>query len=349
MLKESKFSKKCAITEDCMQEMTQTERQIFILMLLSENKRGYTINDIHKSLQKWNVEVDKKTIGRDIDSLSSIYFISEEERDGKTYYTADKFRLHDITFTSPELVSLAFMLELLKPYRHMIMGRQAEELIHKLLDNTTNLNKEFIKHFAGMITVNTNDYIKDVVNPEIEEKLHAAIRNKNKVRILYHSFGSDEDTVRIIHPYELLINDGALNVVAFCELRNDIRDFRVSRIKELVLLDAGFEINEDYFHNKRRTKFIHMSGSDIEEVILAFEGKTARYIQEYEAELADEIKPNENGIIFIRKTAITEELIRWIMQFGPNVRVLNPPRLRERILQEFKKALAVYSYHSQSY
>jgi len=334
--------------EDGMQDMTQTERQIFILMLLSENKRGYTINDIHKSLQKWNVFVDRKTISRDIDSLSGIYFISEEERDGKTYYTADKFRLRDITFTSPELISLAFILELLKPYQHMTMGRQAGELIHKLLDNTTNLNKEFIKHFSGMITVNTNDYISDDVNPEIEEQLQNAIRNKNKVRIVYRSFGADEDTIRTIHPYELLINDGALNVVAFCELRNDIRDFRVSRIKELTPLEAGFELAEDYYHKKKRSKFIHLSGSDAEHIILAFSGKTAKYIQEYESELADEIVPAENGIIFSRKTAITDELIRWILQFGSSVHVLNPPHLKERIKQELQQALAVYNDDSKA-
>ena len=75
-----------------MKDMAQTERQIFILLLLSENKRGYTINDIHDSLEKWDVIVDKKTIMRDIDSLSGICFISEEDRSGRTYYTADNIQ-----------------------------------------------------------------------------------------------------------------------------------------------------------------------------------------------------------------------------------------------------------------
>lgn len=180
-----------------MKDMAQTERQIFILLLLSENKRGYTINDIHASLKKWDVIVDKKTIGRDIDSLSGICFISEEERNGKIYYTADKFRLRDITFTSPELISLSFLLELIKPYQNLTMGRTSQELIHKLLDNTTNLNREFIRHFTGLVTINTNDYITDEVKPEIEEHLQTAIRNKFKIRITYHSFGQDEDTIRI--------------------------------------------------------------------------------------------------------------------------------------------------------
>lgn len=325
-----------------MKDMAQTERQIFILLLLSENKRGYTINDIHASLEKWDVIVDKRTIMRDIDSLSGICFISEEVRNGKTYYTADKFRLRDITFTSPELISLAFMLELLKPYQYMTMGRTSSELIQKLLDNTTNLNREFIKHFSGLVTINTNDYINDSLNPEIEEKLHDAIQNKKKARIIYRSFGSDEDTIRVIHPYELSINDGALCVVGFCELRNDIRDFRVSRIRALTLLEDTFTIPDDYHEDRSRKKFIHLSGSVIEQIIISFDQKTAKYIMEYEADLADEIIKTEKGITFIRNTAVTDELIRWILQFGHGAKVLNPSHLKEKIKKELELSLKQY-------
>lgn len=325
-----------------MRDMAQTERQIFILLLLSENKRGYTINDIHSSLEKWDVIVDKKTIMRDIDSLSSICFISEEERNNKVYYTADKFRLRDITFTSPELISLAFMLELLKPYQYMTMGRTSNELIHKLLDNTTNLNREFIKHFTGLVTINTNDYISDTPNPEVEVKLHDSIQNKRKARIIYRSFGSDEDTIRVIHPYELSINDGALCIVGFCELRNEIRDFRVSRIKAITLLDDTFQIPKDYHSDRSRKKFIHLSGNVAEQIIISFDQRTARYIMEYEAELADEIIQTEEGITFIRNTAVTDELIRWILQFGHGARVLNPAHLRDKIKHELESSLRQY-------
>lgn len=325
-----------------MRDMAQTERQIFILLLLSENKRGYTINDIHASLEKWDVIVDKKTIRRDIDSLSGICFISEDVRDGHTYYTADKFRLKDITFTSPELVSLAFMLELLKPYQYMTMGKTANELIHKLLDNTTNLNREFIKHFTGLVNINTNDYITDALNPEIEKKLHDAIQNKMKARIIYRSFGSNDDTIRVIHPYEFFINDGALCVIGHCELRNDIRDFRVSRIKALTLLEEHFQVPEDYHDNRKRKKFIHLSGNVVEQIIISFDKKTSKYIMEYESDLADEIIETDEGITFIRHTAVTGELIRWILQFGQGAKVLNPSHLKNKIKKELESSLKIY-------
>ncbi|MDF2541244.1 MAG: hypothetical protein K0S47_962 [Herbinix sp.] len=325
-----------------MKDMAQTERQIFILLLLSENKRGYTINDIHDSLEKWNVIVDKKTIMRDIDSLSSICFISEEQRSGKTYYTADKFRLRDITFTSPELISLAFLLELLKPYKHMAMGKSSIELIHKLIDNTTNLNQEFIKHFNDLVSINTNTHVNDSVDPEIEKLLQSAIQSKVKIHIVYRSFQSKENTERTIHPYELFINDGCLNVIGFCELRNSIRDFRVSRIKEITLTEDNFTIPKQYYEERKRNKFIHLSGNEPEQIVISFDQKTSDYIKEYEAERADEIVDEGHGILFVRNTAITDELIRWILQFGSGAKVVSPQNLRERIEKDLKENLQLY-------
>ena len=240
------------------------------------------------------------------------------------------------------MISLAFLLELIKPYQYMTMGKTSQELIHKLLDNTTNLNREFIKHFSGLVTINTNDYISDEGNPEVEERLQAAIRNKTKVRIIYHSFGGDEDTIRVIHPYELMINDGALSVVGFCELRNDIREFRVSRIKAITPLEEVFDVPGDYFHKKDRKKFIHLSGNVSEQIIIAFDKRTAKYIREYEADLADEIVDTGDGITFIRNTAVTDELVRWILQFGPGARVLNPTHLKEKIRRELAHTLEQY-------
>lgn len=120
-------------------------------------------------------------------------------------------------------------------------------------------------------------------------------------------------------------------MVGFCELRNDIRDFRVSRIKAITLLDDTFQIPDDFHDRRKKNKFIHLSGSVVEQIIISFDKYTSRYIMEYEADLADEIIETEEGITFIRKTAVTDELIRWILQFGQGAKVLNPSHLKEKL------------------
>lgn len=85
-----------------------------------------------------------------------------------------------------------------------------------------------------------------------------------------------------------------------------------------------------------------LSGSVVEQIIISFDKYTSRYIMEYEADLADEIIETEEGITFIRKTAVTDELIRWILQFGQGAKVLNPSHLKEKIIDELEKSLKQY-------
>ncbi len=79
-------------------------------------------------------------------------------------------------------------------------------------------------------------------NPEIIEKyniLTRAIKEKRKVRILYHSFQKG-DNERIIHPASMFLFQDGWYFAAFCELRKDIRHFELKRIKQIELLEENF-------------------------------------------------------------------------------------------------------------
>jgi len=104
----------------------------------------------------------------------------------------------------------------------------------------------------------------------------------------------------------------------------------------------GTDGTTDYYLKKARNKFIHLSGSVFELIIIAYDGPTAKYIQEYEAKLADEFVETETGITYMRNTTVTDELIRWILQFGSGARVLNPAHLRDKIKKELINSLKQY-------
>ena len=70
-----------------------------------------------------------------------------------------------------------------------------------------------------------------------------AIKNKNKVYIVYKSINSGI-TNRIIHPAELFCYIDKWYVAAFCELRNEIRLFKLENILE-------YNVLEDKYENKK--------------------------------------------------------------------------------------------------
>lgn len=324
--------------EKMTKDINKAERQIYILSLLSENPKGFQAEEIQERLKQWDIDVAKRTITRDIDELSVSYAILEEERDGKTYYYADKYTLRNVDFTIEDLASLAFAKAMLLNYRQFGMGMHAVEFIDKIIENSTNLNQhQFDALCAQYKQVNGNHNAVDEVDRDIEQQMNHAIDNRNKVIMDYYSFSSDEYTKRIIHPYRMVLLDNYLNVEAFCELRGEVRRFRLSRMKNVKVSDEHFEYQE--MEDKDTDAFLKLTGGEKEELELAFYGESIRYVKEYEKNRAREIKEKDGVLYFYQKTAIAPDVIRWIRGFGADVKVLKPKWLCEQLHEEAKKRL----------
>lgn len=65
---------------------------------------------------------------------------------------------------------------------------------------------------------------------ELYFTLNDAILNKTPLKILYRNL-KQEWQERIIHPLQIFNYDNKFYVTAYCELRDDIRHFEISRIK----------------------------------------------------------------------------------------------------------------------
>jgi len=81
--------------------------------------------------------------------------------------------------------------------------------------------------------------------------LRSAIRDRHKVRITY-SDAKAEETTRTVHPLGLFFWGAVATVGGWCELRADLRPFRVDRIEALVITSEEFETPtgrtvQDYF------------------------------------------------------------------------------------------------------
>jgi len=69
--------------------------------------------------------------------------------------------------------------------------------------------------------------------------LREAIRSERKLTLVY-SDGSGNGSERIVWPFALGFFDQVRMLVAWCELRQDFRHFRIDRVLELTLLEARY-------------------------------------------------------------------------------------------------------------
>ena len=325
-------------------EISVAERQLYILSLLSQNPIGYTAEEIVEKLKKWDVVLTKRTIHRDIDELSLSYAIEEEERDGKTYFLARKFNMENVDLTIQDLIAISFMRQLVQPYEHTLMGITAKEMLGKIAAHTGNLNQKHLEAWSHSIRIiDENRWKNQDVRPEIEQMIAAAIEKQIKIEIQYHSWNTDETTIRMIQPYSMLLIDQYLCVEGYCELRHEIRTFRLSRILSVKASKEHFQIPEDYRKKEAENKFIYLSGKQTERLKIQFDRETGRYVKEYEAHRADTLTENAEGVLFEKQTAITSEVLRWILKFGAGAKVLEPEGLALRLREEARRMWEQYS------
>lgn len=320
-------------------EVSVSQRQIYILSLLSENPRGYQAEEIRERLKSWDIDVSRRTVMRDIDELSLNYGIGEEERNGKTYFFADKYTLKNVDLTIEDLASLAFAKEMLGQYAHLDMGRHAISLIDKMVESSASLNQfQFEKLCGHFKQPGLKNGSRDVVDGRIERLIQNAIDSRNKIEIAYYSFTSNESTKRIIHPYKMLFLDSYLCVEGYCELRKSVRRFRLSRIRDIELLDARFE-EAEMEREKMGDAFLKLVGEKEEELELLFTGESIRYVKEFEAERARQLEETAEGLYFYQRAAVAPDVIRWIRGFGAEVTVIKPEWLAEQLMEEAEKRI----------
>ena len=328
-----------------MRDVSQIERQLYILTLLSSSKRGYTINEIHKNLNLVGIYVSRKTIERDIDYMSTgSFFLMEERRTNKTYYRAKKFGIENIMFTTSELISLHFIRELLKSYIMLDIGNTAAYLIDRIINDLPQLDKAYIGMLNELLKVKESYVgLERHLDEEIISIVRKGIELHKTLLIKYHSFTNNEETSREFDPYIIEIYEGCYHLIGYCHLRESVRDLRISRIKEVKLLKDTFEKPKRFYENYKKGRFGKLAGEEMIELILKFSGEGARYVLEYESAKADTlIEEGDGTILFQRATTMTPDIVKWVLSFGADVTVIEPEMLREAVVKHAQGMLKEY-------
>lgn len=77
----------------------------------------------------------------------------------------------------------------------------------------------------------------DIKNKEFYNIISKAIKEKRKCYIKYYSKDEKKLSIRIIHPYYLILLEKEWGITAYCEQKLEIRHFYINRIKDIKLLE----------------------------------------------------------------------------------------------------------------
>lgn len=321
---------------------TSTERQLFILSLLSQRKSGYTINEIIDSLKRMaDIDATRRMVARDMDYISQNFFVYEEEHDGKLVYKADKYALSDMDFSMAEVVSLYFTEQVLKTYESLGMAKDALEIVRRILSKLPALSRSAVEKIEAGIKI-VPEGAEEETDEEILALVQEALQSSRSIKLKYHSFSSDETAERVFDPYVLEVREGCWHTIGHCHLRGAVRDLRVSRIEDAELLEETFRAPQRFYEDYRKTRFDKLAGEEAEEIRVRFTGGAAKLVKEYHARKADSLKDESGGVLFVKKAAVTPDIVAWLLSFGAQAEVLSPESLKAELKEEVKRMSEVY-------
>jgi predicted DNA-binding transcriptional regulator YafY len=226
--------------------MNRLDRLTSILIQL-QSKRLVTATEIAKRF-----EVTNRTIYRDIRTLR-LAGVPIGEEEGKGYFLVDDYKLPPVMFTMEEARALITTSKILDYHTEDSVKQNYESALLKIKAVLSTKDKDKLEFLNSRIGFQepwapTSLYL-DRIQHSIAESL--------KLKIKYQARDQEEVTERIIQPYAVYFSGAVWSTIAFCELRQEVREFRLDRIKEFELQQTHFETDKTFrleHYLKKRSK-----------------------------------------------------------------------------------------------
>lgn len=170
------------------------------------------------------------------------------------------------------------------------------------------------------------------------ERIMDAMKSNNRLRIVYHDYFEDTDSLLIIEPYLLRLWHQRWYVVANSLAMGTVRRFCLDRILKLSIIDETFQMPEDFTAEKFfRDCYGVMSdeyGPEATRVLLKATALQADYIRDLPLHKSQqEIERKEDYSIFELHIRPFYDFYQEVLRMGTQVEILEPNYMREEIIR----------------
>ncbi len=257
------------------------------------------------------------------------------------YYTHDHFELPATWLTGEELTALLLARAALE---RLVSRRALPELdaVREKLASYGFLLPPDAPDPTSLISIRSPE--ESCESPEVLRRCLHALISRRRLPIRYFAAGKGETTERVVHPYHLVHHDGGWHLIAWCELREALRDFALARMEvtgpegELFQRDPAFDADA-YLEGS----FGIFHGRGLERVAIRFNAFRARWVRHQRWHRDQEVEEHPDGSLTLRfPVSHFPEVKMEILKYGADCEVLEPEALRREIAEEGRRLAALY-------
>ena len=289
-------------------------------------------------------ETSKRTIYRDIQALgeAGVPLISVP---GRGYSLMKGYFLPPLSFTTDEATMLLLGSDFTAQNFDAQYRSAAQSASRKIESVLSEKLRDEVRYLQDSILFISSGSTEDITETEMVRQLRRAIIERATVRFCYHTRyvrnGQSTQQTREADPYGLVHYANAWHLVAYCHLRQDIRNFRLDRMENLELLSRTFQRPTDFKMHQRRQE-------EAQRVVVRalFDQEVARWVRESRSYFMVAVEESAQGLLVTLRVRQESEIVQWLLSWGRHVQVLEPESLKRTIAEE---AAAMLRNHQRDY
>jgi predicted DNA-binding transcriptional regulator YafY len=274
----------------------------------------------------------ERTVYRYLDTIQAAGFPVHFDRQKRSYGFMEGYTLKKPVVSAEETLTLALSKK--------IMGRMGSGWEQSLdrIEEKLSVTKPKIPNPIFLPGAGLQAEVAGMIGTISE-----AIKNFQRLKLIYHPLYTDQKTKRKVDPYYLFFEDDFWYLRGYCHLRKEPRTFALDRI-------AGLKVLNDYFVPQNISPEDELSGSfgsvvdgKPVEVVLRFDPACRPYVQRKKWHQSQRERDLKDGRLELRfRVNGLEGISRWVYRWLPHVEVISPKELQERIVMDLQLTLKRY-------
>jgi len=305
--------------------MNRIDRLVAILLQLQSTRR-VKAKDI---AEKFSLSL--RTVYRDIKALeeAGVPVIGEA---GTGYSLMEGYRLPPVMFNQDEATALLTASKLVESKTDAGITKHYTSALDKIRAILRHAEKDHIEEIDEHIAVMNHPAI--VYQPQSDLHLPLilkAISSSKVLQINYTSIEKNESTKRKVEPVGIYYMGSHWYLIAWCQMRNDYRNFRTDKIEKLQITEEPIS----KMHPPLQSFIKQMSAErEVHKVVIDVEAEVVKYLGEQKY-YNGYVKEEPMGDM-VRITFLTGSLMgfsRWFMLFGDHAHIIEPIELNEMVAQ----------------
>lgn len=297
--------------------------------------------------EEFGIMPDRKTIKRDITMLRDEMGMDIEEEAYKGYRLLSReFELDDLKILAECVYAAKFISE-----------ERSKDLIDVLCEFCS--DKQAIKlkrevYLCDRIKTSENKTLRTIntIREAMEQKRYPdGFHPGRKITFRYmtHSVADvhkvidkHDGKLYTVSPYQLLINDGNYYLIGMADDVEDLRTYRIDRMRDISILDESRNMRKEWSTRRDMKTYIRqtfsMFGGEQEKVTIRFEnGLLDTVIDKFGVGFGAEYVPDgENHFVVTTNVAVSDQFYAWVCGFGTKAKIVAPGK----VVQNFKNYLS---------